>query len=172
VLVLHICIVCGTFLVVRNLLNLVEEANILLLATTLFLFTMEIIVTRLECSFLGLVVSSSENVRKALLRLSSRKRYVYKTARSFRTIQASVTDSFFRIDNSTFLEIINVAADHIVNLLCFKGCPVITVTGINIEYLLHRKDDYKNDIIFRYYIFQIVNVDIVRIPELLCTRFL
>lgn len=116
--ILHMLFILSTYVLIRNFdMFLAQEEYELVIIFSLVVITV-LLLCKLECVFIGTMVETSATMKTRLLTLSSRKHYVFKTAKSFRILVAKTTYPLFTVRNETYLEFWNVSVDHIVNLLC------------------------------------------------------
>jgi len=117
---MHVCVILSIYMIIRNFSTFIEKGVVDLLLVFGMFATFGLSLCKLECTFLGSLVESSEEFKGSFLKLSGRKRYSHKVARSFQTLQARTTYPLFHVEKGTFLEFVDVSVDHIVNLLCFE----------------------------------------------------
>lgn len=114
----HFIVVLISFILIKNGELFLEQGAYDLIGILIFLLFINVILIKLECSFIGTIIETYKAMKANFLRLSSRRTYSYKAAKSFQTLVVKTTYPLFTVSKDTYLEFWNVSVDHIVNLLC------------------------------------------------------
>jgi len=115
--ILHLLLVVTVAMAIHHTQFVFEQRNYALMVLGGFSMGTVLFVVPIECFLAGMVVERGDQVKKNLLKFSGRRRFAFKTAWSFRPHRIVLTYPFFDVDNSTWLEFLNISTDHLVNLL-------------------------------------------------------
>ncbi|CAL8130769.1 unnamed protein product [Orchesella dallaii] len=119
-IILHIVMVISSYICVKHTNEFILQREYVFAGIIIAGVVVPLIITKLECLFLGGMREDSQILRNNLVNLSNQAGFVYKSAVSFRLHCLKVTHPFFTVSYDTFLEFVNISVDHILNLLLLK----------------------------------------------------